>query len=171
MTTSSESTQPPERVALREEMEARLEEMGNTWQEAAGRGRVKADTLRAARTGTAPIQRTTRVAIDRAMRWEEGSVDTILAGGKPTPLEAGGLHVSARSVSGRGSQVWITLPGGGSPVMVPLVWDLIPGLEDATDAERAQAMEEMVGRMVHAGWAYLHELGAERLRSHKVKKN
>ncbi|WP_160051455.1 helix-turn-helix transcriptional regulator [Nocardiopsis sp. FR26] len=160
--------QPPERARLRELMEARQEQLGLSWGEVAKAGGVKMNTLYRVRAGVATIQQTTKRAIEDGLQWDEGSVDAILGGGDPTPLEADSPQVTARPGGQGGSQVWITMPGGGSPVMVPLVWSQIPGLENADSRERAVLTEEMVGRMVHAGWEFLYEEGRKRLKGHLV---
>lgn len=158
---------PPEREALQRAMETRQKELGITWQEVAREGGVKADTIRAARLGDAPIQQSTRAAIERGLRWRPGSVNTILAGGSAIPLDATGPQASRGASGASGSQMWVTPPDGGEPAMIPVVWSLIPGLEATTPEERAALLEEMVARMVHTGWAFLHESGAERLKGQK----
>lgn len=167
--TSSDTPRTPEREALQEAMEARREYLKITWQDVAREGGVKADTIRAARTGTAPIQQSTHAAIERGLQWKPGSVGAVLAGGEPTPLEAIGPRVGQGASGASGSQVWVTPPGGGAPAMVPVVWSLIPGLENTSPEERAALTEEMIARMAHAGWAFLHESGIERLKSQKSK--
>lgn len=165
----SPSGRPRERVALERAMDARRRFLRHSWEDVAREGGVKADTIRAARTGSAPIQQSTRAAIERGLQWQPGSVSAVLAGGDATPLEAIGPQVGPGQSGASGSQLWITPPGGGAPAMVPVVWSLIPGLEDATPEERAALTDEMIARMVHAGWSYLHEEGAKRLKSQKVK--
>lgn len=67
-------------------MNDRRGELGMTWDEVAEIAGVTASTLfRNASNPNGP-RTTTRKGIERALRWESGSVDAILAGGNPTNM-------------------------------------------------------------------------------------
>lgn len=145
--------QTPERIRLRRFMQTRQRKLGRTWAEIAAKGGVKANTLYRVRVGTEAILPTTRRAIEAGLDWDQGSVDAILAGGDPTPASS--------SESPEWGQIWVTLPGG-SRVMLPVVLERVPGLEDLPEPERRPLLEQMVSRMAHAGWEFLHEEGQKR---------
>lgn len=78
--------QPPERARLREHMEARQGHLGENWDAIARRAGIHEETFRRVRFGTGQMRPATRVAIERGLKWEPGSVRATLDGGDPTPL-------------------------------------------------------------------------------------
>lgn len=76
------------RRQLDTEMDARREDLELTWRQVAEAAGIHYETIRAARKGRAGIPEQTRRAIEKGLRWEQGSVDAILRGGKPTLLPA-----------------------------------------------------------------------------------
>ena len=74
------------RQHLTKHMEARQQDLGDTWDTIAARGLTNAETLRQVRRGDRPIRRTTQRAVEAGLLWAEGSVAAILAGGDPAPL-------------------------------------------------------------------------------------
>ncbi|MFE3461328.1 hypothetical protein ACFXKD_27605 [Nocardiopsis aegyptia] len=158
----SDVVQPPERVALREEMEARREYLGITWQQVADAsgGETTEETLRRVRTGTSRIQIKTRKAIEVGLQWKRGSVSSILSGGPPTPLEVRTPQVRVTDTDD-GQTLWINVPDA-SPEMVPLRWDTVPGLEDMSEEDRKSLAQQVVGVMLHAASSFLEVEGRRR---------
>lgn len=68
-------------------MDERRLELDMKWEEVAAAAGIKPPTLRAIRNGTNHPSPLTMRGIDRALRWEPGSVDAVLAGGTPTVRE------------------------------------------------------------------------------------
>ena len=63
----------------------RRSDLGMTWDDLAGEAGVSTETLRLA--SDRPHMRTTsKRKIEKALRWQRGSIDAIRAGGEPTPL-------------------------------------------------------------------------------------
>lgn len=156
--------QPPERVRLREEMDARRAELGKTWKAVAQDGGIgKVSTIRRVRIGTSVIQADTRKGLEDGLGWAPGSVSAILSGGPPTPLDPprGARADAPRDPAGRSRNLWVTLPGG-QPVMVPVPWSRIPGLEDTTEAERAALAGPMLDAVIDAVMDVLHTEGEKR---------
>lgn len=65
-------------------MDERRLDLELTWNDVAERAGITREGLRRTRTGTGRIRSLTKRGIERALRWERGSVDTILGGGDPT---------------------------------------------------------------------------------------
>lgn len=84
------------RERLGDLMEARRIELGLRWSEVATTGGPAYETLRAIRAGTAAIRPLTKRGIEIGLRWEQGSVDAILAGRDPVPLNAAAPRPAAR---------------------------------------------------------------------------
>jgi transcriptional regulator with XRE-family HTH domain len=85
----STSTSPdPARLRLAQYMDDRRADLRLTWAEVARAAGINRETLRQIRSGTSDIRALTRRAVEDALRWESGSIRTILAGGDPTPLDA-----------------------------------------------------------------------------------
>lgn len=78
-------TSPHER--LDSAMEARRVELGLEWQEVAATAKVSPATLRSVRNGTTNPSALTKKRTEDALQWQRGSIDRILDGGAPTPLE------------------------------------------------------------------------------------
>lgn len=73
---------------LTELMLARLRDLGmKTWRDLSTKAGISYETLRALRAGGNPSDGTT-YALEKALRWEPGSVRAILAGGDPTVEDA-----------------------------------------------------------------------------------
>jgi transcriptional regulator with XRE-family HTH domain len=82
-------TEPYER--LDEALEERRVDLDLTWRELADAARMSEPALRAIRRGTYAPSTRTRRRLERAIGWQQGSIDAVLAGGEPTtvdPLEA-----------------------------------------------------------------------------------
>lgn len=79
------------RERLAQHMDARRLQLDLRWADVATAARVTTETLRQARVGPGEIRPLTRRGIERALWWESGSVNAVLAGGEPTPLEVGSL--------------------------------------------------------------------------------
>lgn len=72
---------------LDEAMDARSLDLDLKWDEVAAAARISPATLRAIRRGTNQPSRRTKRRIETALQWEPGSIDDILAGGQPTPID------------------------------------------------------------------------------------
>lgn len=68
-------------------MEDRRLALGLSWREVAQRADLAYETVRALRTGDGGVQSLTAANLDRALQWQTGSVERILAGGDPLPME------------------------------------------------------------------------------------
>lgn len=79
-------TSPNERLDAA--MDARRLDLGLTWQEVAQAASISPATLRAMRAGTNMPSALTRRRLEDALRWERGSIQAILDGGDPTPVDA-----------------------------------------------------------------------------------
>lgn len=85
MSSPTEDETPRERLArLMDERRADLE---LNWQEVADTAGLTREGLRKIRYGTRAMQTDSKVGLERALRWKRGSVNAILAGGDPTPVE------------------------------------------------------------------------------------
>lgn len=71
---------------LDEHMNRRRLDLGMKWRDVASDGGISYEALRSARVGDAAPADLTKRGIERALKWQPGSVDAILAGGEPTPL-------------------------------------------------------------------------------------
>ncbi|MDL4812723.1 helix-turn-helix domain-containing protein [Actinomadura opuntiae] len=76
--------EPHERLS--EALDRRRRELGMTWRAIATAADISYEALRAIRRGDYRASDITAAAIDRAVRWEDGSVEAIYDGGDPTPL-------------------------------------------------------------------------------------
>lgn len=78
-------SQPPHRLdAL---MNARRLHLGMDWQDVADAAGIRTQTLRVVRQGGNPPSDKTKYGLETALQWQPGSVDAVLSGGDPTPLE------------------------------------------------------------------------------------
>lgn len=69
-------------------MDERRAELRRTWDEIAKRGRISYRTIQNVRIGRwTTMANTTRWGLEDGLDWTRGSVDVILAGGDPTPIE------------------------------------------------------------------------------------
>lgn len=75
------------RDRLAQHMEDRRVDLALRWADVAVRADVSTETLRQARQGPGAIRPLTKRGIERALGWEQGSVDRILAGGNPVPID------------------------------------------------------------------------------------
>ena len=73
------------RARLARLMNDRRVELGLRWTDVSAAGGLSAETLRAVRRDIGPLRDLTKVAIDKGLRWEQGSVQRILDGGDPRP--------------------------------------------------------------------------------------
>lgn len=67
-------------------MEERRIALGLSWREVAQRADVAYETVRAARAGDGGISPLTAGKLERALQWQAGSVERILAGGDPSSV-------------------------------------------------------------------------------------
>jgi hypothetical protein len=79
---------PEARQRLARLMDDRRRDLRLRWQDVAKAGGISLKTLHSVRTGEAGIAPLTESGIEDGLRWEAGSVATILAGGDPLPLDA-----------------------------------------------------------------------------------
>src|ERR1017187_678062 len=77
---------PEARQRLRDLIDHRRLELRLRWQDVATAGGISLKALHSVRTGNAGIAAPTRGGIEDGLRWQSGSVDSILEGGDPTPL-------------------------------------------------------------------------------------
>lgn len=63
-------------------MDDRRAELGMTWDDVAAAAQVSTETLHRARGGRS-MRTTTKKAIESALQWQPGSVESIAAGGNP----------------------------------------------------------------------------------------
>jgi DNA-binding transcriptional MerR regulator len=71
-------------------LETRADEIDLDWVAVAREAGITVETLRAVRRGNNRPSRATRKGLDRALRWEPGSVAAILEYGEPTPVHPTG---------------------------------------------------------------------------------
>lgn len=74
---------------LDEAMNHRRLELRMSWRQAADAASISYTAIRAIRRGDYRPTELTARALDEAFRWRAGSTEAVLAGGSPTPLEAG----------------------------------------------------------------------------------
>lgn len=68
-------------------IESRLDKLGLQWKDIPGRGGPSTAKLRELRNGSSEtLSRSKRRDLERALEWEHGSVDWVLAGGDPRPI-------------------------------------------------------------------------------------
>lgn len=73
---------------LEAHMNLRRLELRLTWAEVADRAGISRDTLHRVRRGKDPnVRDLTKAGIENSLGWSPGSVDAVLAGGEPTPVE------------------------------------------------------------------------------------
>lgn len=77
--------EPHER--LTQAMRRRMAELRiKTWRQLAAHADISYETLRSARTGESVPSDGTKEGLERALRWQHGSIDAVLSGGDPTPV-------------------------------------------------------------------------------------
>lgn len=81
------------RARLAQHMDERRTEIGLRWADVATAAGLTTEGIRNVRYGSGEIRALTRAALERALRWEQGSISTILRGGQPTALP-GGLEIN-----------------------------------------------------------------------------
>jgi transcriptional regulator with XRE-family HTH domain len=74
---------------LKELIERKRLDLGIEYKELAGRAEIAPETLRALRSSGRASSLTKR-RLERVLDWEPGSIDAVLSGDDPTPLEASG---------------------------------------------------------------------------------
>jgi hypothetical protein len=74
------------RRRLAELMDERRGELRLRWRDVADAGGISYEVVRAVRNGGGEIRLLTQRGIEDGLRWEQGSVRAILAGGDPVPL-------------------------------------------------------------------------------------
>ncbi|MEV2277797.1 hypothetical protein AB0I72_19655 [Nocardiopsis sp. NPDC049922] len=162
---SSDTSPPPERIALGKHIDERAAEKGMTLSEVAKRARRGTEALRRIRKGEVSIPMATRRALEDALEWTPGSINSILAGGRPMPLEEAAPQAYVTSTPQGGLQLWLSVRGAdGHPqqMMIPLDLKSVPGLDGLAADERDSLTHQMLGVMVHAGRSFLEEQGRQR---------
>lgn len=76
------------RAALAAAMEARRADLRIKWQDVARIADFSIATLGRVKRGEGELTTDTKYGLEDGLRWARGSVDAILAGGKPTPRES-----------------------------------------------------------------------------------
>lgn len=74
-----------QRTRLAAEMDQRRIMLGLRWEHIAEKSRISTTHLRKFRRGDAGASLIVIAALEEALQWERGSVETILQGGRPTP--------------------------------------------------------------------------------------
>jgi hypothetical protein len=74
------------RRRLADLMDERRGELRLRWRDVADAGGISYEVVRAVRNGTGDIRLLTQRGIEDGLKWEQGSVRAILAGGDPRPL-------------------------------------------------------------------------------------
>jgi transcriptional regulator with XRE-family HTH domain len=69
-------------------MEERRQALGMTWAEVASEAKITVETLRAIRRGNNQPSTLTKRGLERALQWQTGSIQAVLAGGDPSPVGA-----------------------------------------------------------------------------------
>jgi transcriptional regulator with XRE-family HTH domain len=157
--------QPPERVALRTYIEERLDDLGMSLEQLAEKTGLHPETIRRVRKGVARISVSTRRALERALEWAPGSINAILAGGRPIPLESEDPRAYVTTTPQGDLQLWLSVRGSsGQPqqMMIPLDLESVPGLAALPPSEADMITHQMLGVMVAAGRAFLEEQGRQR---------
>lgn len=94
------SGRAPARARLADLMDARRRDLRLTWDEVATRAGINRETLRQIRNGNGDIRPLSKTGIEDALEWERGSVDAILAGSEPTPIEPRHVALSDQGTAG-----------------------------------------------------------------------
>lgn len=87
MTSPPRVETPRERLARL--MDERRDDLELHWNEVAELAGLTREGLRKIRYGIAGIQTTSKHGLEKALHWERGSINAILAGGNPTPIQGG----------------------------------------------------------------------------------
>lgn len=74
---------------LNDEMERRRIELDMSWREVAVAAQLSYEGLRGIRRGDRNPSTLTARRLDAALQWAPGSIDVVLQGGPPTPVDAG----------------------------------------------------------------------------------
>ncbi|MFC4063054.1 hypothetical protein ACFOWE_32650 [Planomonospora corallina] len=102
---------PRERLARL--MTERRDELGLYWNDVAERAGLTKEGLRTVRGGLGTMRPPTKRGIETALQWVRGSVDRILEGGEPVPLEAGTAAAPVLPPAPPAPPAAVT--GGGTP--------------------------------------------------------
>lgn len=78
----------PKHERLADAIEDRRGELGLSLREVAQLAKITGETLRAVRKGANDPSALTKRGIERALQWAPGSVDSVLAGGRPRAARA-----------------------------------------------------------------------------------
>ncbi|GAA3158548.1 hypothetical protein GCM10010466_56630 [Planomonospora alba] len=84
-------------------MTERRDELGLYWNDVAERAGLTKEGLRTVRAGVGTMRPPTKRGIETALQWVRGSVDRVLDGGDPVPLESAGTAPSPAGPSALGS--------------------------------------------------------------------
>lgn len=85
---TSDSGRAPARARLATLMDARRRELRLTWDKVATGAGIHRETLRQIRHGTGDLRPLTITGLEDVLSWAHGSIDAIIEGGDPTPLDA-----------------------------------------------------------------------------------
>lgn len=75
------------RARLDKVMTARAEDLDLLWTQVAERAGMTYGNLHKIRTGATSLTNRAKRGIERALKWQRGSVDTVLTGRDPTPIQ------------------------------------------------------------------------------------
>lgn len=87
---------PSPHEALDRAMDTRRLDLDLNWNDVAAAARISVATLRAIRSGANRPAPLTKRRLEAALRWSSGSIDALLAGGEPTPVESARNRQSAQ---------------------------------------------------------------------------
>lgn len=117
---------------------------------ASGIGR---STIQKLEWGTASPERKTMRMVEEALRWQEGSVTAVLAGGDPTP--------TAQDADAETERIWRrepTAPGDLSQLIRNIVFEAVIGTNPDTPASKIREIEERADRLAReAGYTVARE--------------
>lgn len=87
MATPHQSPQSPERRRLGALIEERRKQLRLSQDALGEEGGITGETVRRIIHGNRPISPRSKTGLERGLRWQTGSIDAILAGADPTPID------------------------------------------------------------------------------------
>lgn len=133
------------RLRLGELVESRITELGLEYTEVAQRAGFSVETLSKIRGGRFNIKPVTYSKLERALRWQHGSVSAVRAGGMPLPQKAPTGQASPE-------------PGTPDPARDPRVAAMLTILDELPVRLRLEVLQQLGDRLPPAARA---ELDAE----------
>jgi transcriptional regulator with XRE-family HTH domain len=130
---------------LDEAMRQRRVQLGLSWEDIATAADITSAHLRRIRVGQYLPRDTTAAKLERAFRWSPGSIDTVLAGGEPTPLDP----APASADKERPDATEIEIPE--AEVMAVI----------AHRGELSPALQRILRRVIAEAFSELEELGTD----------